>query len=71
MGGKVEACDHREYGYAMLDIHRFPEHPFADKLLEGIDSSVQVMFCFFFFITKKNFFLLMCFSIYIGLDVSW
>jgi GMP synthase (glutamine-hydrolysing) len=42
MGGKVEACDHREYGYAMLDIHRFPDHPFADKLLEGIESPVQV-----------------------------
>ncbi|KAG2209428.1 hypothetical protein INT47_008270 [Mucor saturninus] len=42
MGGKVEACEHREYGYAMLDIHRFPDHPFADKLLQGIQGPAEV-----------------------------
>ncbi|KAI8986981.1 hypothetical protein BDB01DRAFT_849138 [Pilobolus umbonatus] len=42
MGGKVEACDHREYGYAQLNIHKFPKYPFADKLLEGISDAVEV-----------------------------
>lgn len=42
MGGKVEACDHREYGYAMLNIHTFPEHAFADKLFKGIAKEVEV-----------------------------
>ncbi|KAI8970354.1 hypothetical protein BDF20DRAFT_980126 [Mycotypha africana] len=42
MGGKVEACDHREYGYAMLEISKFPDHPHADKLFEGLESPSQV-----------------------------
>ncbi|CEP12274.1 hypothetical protein [Parasitella parasitica] len=42
MGGKVEACDHREYGYAQLQIQTFPDHPFADKLFKGIESPVEV-----------------------------
>jgi GMP synthase (glutamine-hydrolysing) len=41
-GGKVEACDHREYGYASLKLHKLPGHPFADKLFEGIEDSVEV-----------------------------
>lgn len=46
MGGKVEACDHREYGYAKLSILAHPDHPHADKLFKGIEQEVQV--------SKKN-----------------
>ncbi|TIA93182.1 hypothetical protein E3P99_00319 [Wallemia hederae] len=41
-GGKVEACDHREYGFAQLDIVRNEQHPHTNKLFEGIQDSMQV-----------------------------
>ncbi|KAI9312748.1 hypothetical protein BX666DRAFT_819299 [Dichotomocladium elegans] len=42
MGGKVEACSHREYGHAMLTVSKHPDHPHMDKLFEGLHGEVQV-----------------------------
>lgn len=42
MGGKVEACEHREYGHAMLSITKHSGHPFMDKLFDGLDGDIQV-----------------------------
>ncbi|OZJ02940.1 unnamed protein product BZG36_04565 [Bifiguratus adelaidae] len=38
MGGKVEACDHREYGHAMLTVTKHADHPFIDLLFEGMEG---------------------------------
>ncbi|CAO3627291.1 unnamed protein product [Cunninghamella blakesleeana] len=42
MGGKVEACEHCEYGHAMLTITKHPNHPFVDKLFDGLEGDIQV-----------------------------
>ncbi|KAL0095188.1 hypothetical protein F4703DRAFT_1938533 [Phycomyces blakesleeanus] len=42
MGGKVEACDHREYGHAMLNVIKHPNFPLADKLFEGLGDELKV-----------------------------
>ncbi|KAI8342540.1 class I glutamine amidotransferase-like protein [Chlamydoabsidia padenii] len=43
MGGKVDACEHREYGHAVLSVKKHPQHPFIDKLFAGLDGdNVQV-----------------------------
>ncbi|KAI9306318.1 class I glutamine amidotransferase-like protein [Cunninghamella echinulata] len=42
MGGKVDACEHREYGHAMLTITKHPNHPFMDRLFEGLEGEIQV-----------------------------
>lgn len=41
-GGKVEACDHREYGFASLDVIKNDKFPHVNKLFEGIEDSMQV-----------------------------
>lgn len=42
MGGKVDACDHREYGHASLTIVKHTDHPFADLLFDGLEGDIQV-----------------------------
>ncbi|RUP42660.1 class I glutamine amidotransferase-like protein [Jimgerdemannia flammicorona] len=42
MGGKVEACDHREYGHAALTITKHVDHPFINLLFEGLEGDIQV-----------------------------
>ncbi|KAI8089865.1 uncharacterized protein BX664DRAFT_386280 [Halteromyces radiatus] len=43
MGGKVDACEHREYGHAVLSVKKHPHLPFVDKLFAGLDGdNVQV-----------------------------
>ncbi|ORZ06042.1 class I glutamine amidotransferase-like protein [Absidia repens] len=43
MGGKVDACEHREYGHALLSVKKHPQFPFVDKLFAGLDGdNVQV-----------------------------
>ncbi|KZP00546.1 GMP synthase [Calocera viscosa TUFC12733] len=42
-GGKVDPCDHREYGFAELQVIKLgPGHELADKLFAGIDREMQV-----------------------------
>jgi GMP synthase-like glutamine amidotransferase len=42
MGGSVEACDHREYGHAMLTVTKHPNNPSMDKLFADLEGNVQV-----------------------------
>jgi GMP synthase (glutamine-hydrolysing) len=42
-GGKVVGCDHREYGFAQVEVIRLGAgHELADSLFEGFDGSLQV-----------------------------
>ena len=42
-GGKVIGCDHREYGFAQVEVIKLGTgHEFADRLFEGFDRSIQV-----------------------------
>ncbi|KAJ1985339.1 GMP synthase (glutamine-hydrolyzing) [Dimargaris cristalligena] len=41
-GGKIGICERREYGYAKLNIVRHAEHPFVDKLFEGLPETSEV-----------------------------
>jgi len=42
-GGKVDPCEHREYGFATVDIIKLGAgHELADKLFQGIDGEMQV-----------------------------
>ncbi|ORX55623.1 GMP synthase [Hesseltinella vesiculosa] len=41
-GGKVDACDHREYGHASVSMIKHPEHPHMDRLFNGLASEVEV-----------------------------
>ncbi|KAG8968205.1 GMP synthase (glutamine-hydrolyzing) [Tulasnella sp. 419] len=45
LGGKVGKCDHREYGFAEVEVIKVGsqvEHPLADKLFSGFDQNFQV-----------------------------
>ena len=42
MGGSVEACDHREYGHAMLTVTKHPNNPSMDKLFADLEGNIQV-----------------------------
>jgi GMP synthase (glutamine-hydrolysing) len=43
MGGQVDACEHREYGHAVLSVRKHPNHPFVDTLFAGLEGdNVQV-----------------------------
>ncbi|GAA5817406.1 GMP synthase (glutamine-hydrolyzing) [Mucor flavus] len=42
MGGKVESCDHREYGYAMLKLNKHPQNPIMDALFNSLDGEAEV-----------------------------
>ncbi|KAI8576414.1 hypothetical protein K450DRAFT_257166 [Umbelopsis ramanniana AG] len=42
MGGSVIPCDHREYGHAMLTVHKHPNNASMDKLFAGLEGEVQV-----------------------------
>jgi len=41
--GKVTKCDHREYGFAEVEVIKKDGHPFANKLFEGIEQDFQVI----------------------------
>ena len=42
-GGKVVGCDHREYGFAQVEVIKHGAgHELADRLFEGFDRSIQV-----------------------------
>ncbi|KXN72619.1 GMP synthase [Conidiobolus coronatus NRRL 28638] len=40
LGGKVAPCEKREYGHANVTVVKHPDHPFIDRLFEGIDDSM-------------------------------
>ncbi|KAI9296134.1 GMP synthase [Neoconidiobolus thromboides FSU 785] len=42
MGGEVKACEKREYGHAEVMITRHPDHPFIDRLFEGLGDKMTV-----------------------------
>ena len=45
-GGKVIGCDHREYGFAQVEVIKLGTgHELADRLFEGFDGSIQVRIC--------------------------
>ncbi|KAJ1655476.1 GMP synthase (glutamine-hydrolyzing) [Dispira simplex] len=41
-GGKIGICERREYGHAQLRIIRHAEHPFVDKLFQGLGDTSEV-----------------------------
>ena len=57
-GGKVIGCDHREYGFAQVEIIKLGTgHELADRLLEGFDRSIQVrnyILCILSFFHRGN-----------------
>lgn len=64
-GGKVVGCDHREYGFAQVDIIKLGSgHELADRLFAEFDGSIQVCnhipSISLFSLPKR-----------LGLDVSW
>ena len=43
LGGTVDKCEHREYGFAQLQVSKLgPGHESADKLFEGLDEGLEV-----------------------------
>lgn len=39
LGGKVDKCDHREYGFAQIQITKLgPGHESADRLFVGLEE---------------------------------
>ena len=42
MKGKVSKCDHREYGFASVDIKKLGSNSDADALFEGLGDSLEV-----------------------------
>ncbi|KAI0244298.1 GMP synthase (glutamine-hydrolyzing) [Massospora cicadina] len=40
LGGEVAPCTKREYGHAEVHIDRHPDHPFIDRLFEGLEDSI-------------------------------
>jgi len=45
LGGTVAKCDHREYGFARVQIKKFgsdPSHLSADSLFEGLGDEMEV-----------------------------
>jgi GMP synthase (glutamine-hydrolysing) len=41
-GGSVAPCNNREYGHALMKIDKHQDHPFVDRLFDGIEDSIQV-----------------------------
>lgn len=47
MKGKVSKCDHREYGFAQLEIKKFgAAGNSVDALFEGLGDELQVIHSF-------------------------
>lgn len=43
LGGKVDRSDHREYGFAKLQVSKLgPGHEAADSLFAGLDEGLEV-----------------------------
>lgn len=42
LGGKVEKCDHREYGFAQIQISKINGNSSVDALFEGLGEEMQV-----------------------------
>ena len=42
MKGQVAKCEHREYGFAQVQISKIGENASADALFEGLGSDLQV-----------------------------
>jgi GMP synthase-like glutamine amidotransferase len=43
LGGSVDKCDHREYGFARLQVSKLgPDCQSADSLFEGLDEGLEV-----------------------------
>ncbi|KAJ9062441.1 GMP synthase (glutamine-hydrolyzing) [Entomophthora muscae] len=40
LGGEVAACAKREYGHATVHINRHPDHPFIDRLFNGLGDNM-------------------------------
>jgi len=45
LGGNVDKCDHREYGFAQLQVSKLgPGHESGDSLFEGLDEGIEVSY---------------------------
>ena len=42
LGGKVKQCDHREYGFAKVQIAKLGNGNSADALFEGLGDDLEV-----------------------------
>jgi GMP synthase-like glutamine amidotransferase len=69
MGGTVSKCDHREYGFAQLEVVKFKGKgqsgsDVVDALFEGLGDDMQVC-------AILSLVLLYSLCGWLGLDVSW
>lgn len=44
LGGKVKQCEHREYGFAKVQIAKLGNGGSADALFEGLGDDLEVLF---------------------------
>lgn len=52
-GGKVEKCDHREYGYAEIEVIKAAgKESLSNKLFEGLENDFQVSRVTRFLVTR-------------------
>jgi GMP synthase (glutamine-hydrolysing) len=42
MGGKIDKCDHREYGFAEVKMNKIGGEGNVDALFEGLGDEMQV-----------------------------
>ena len=64
MKGQVAKCEHREYGFAQVQISKIGENASADALFDGLGSDLQVR-------SPVNRSSCDCSQTREGLDVSW
>lgn len=68
MNGKVAKCDHREYGFAQVQISKIGGAGGADRLFEGLGEEMQVCVCDVLLFQISH---LMKHYFETGLDVTW
>lgn len=54
MNGKVAKCDHREYGFAQVQISKIGGAGGADRLFEGLGEEMQVCVCVTFCFSRYH-----------------
>jgi hypothetical protein len=64
--GNVAQCDHREYGFAQIQITKINGNASVDALFEGLGDDMQVWSSLSLYVDPL--YLLLC---NIGLDVTW
>lgn len=67
MKGKVTACDHREYGFAQLQVSKIAASDKVDTLFDTLGDEMQVSI---FIDTRCSKFILLCILLLQGVDVS-